>query len=125
MFNVFLIFLGSGLGGLSRYWTIKYAYLLFGREFPYGTLAVNIIGSFIMGVLTFLIQSTFNFLETQLRGFLLAGLLGGYTTFSTFSIDTFGLLESGHYFLAATYILLSIGLCLISVWLGYLVGKQI
>ena len=125
MLNACLIFLGSGVGGLLRYWTTTSVYLLFGKGFPHGTLAVNVLGSFVMGILAIVIQSKFNLLELPLRGLFIVGLLGGYTTFSAFSMDTLGLIESGSYFLAALYILISVTLCLVGVWLGAVVGRYI
>lgn len=125
MLNAFLIFLGCGLGGLLRYWTTTLVYLGLGRNFPHGTLVVNVCGSFVMGLLTMFIQSRFSSLEVPLRALLLVGLLGGYTTFSSFSMDTFGLIESGRYLLASLYIILSLVLCLAGVWLGITIGRQL
>lgn len=125
MLNAVLVFLGCGIGGLLRYWTTTVVYLGLGRGFPHGTLVVNVSGSFVMGLLTIFIQSKFSTLEMPLRALFLVGLLGGYTTFSSFSMDTLGLIESGRYLLAALYIILSFVLCLAGVWFGVVVGRQI
>jgi len=121
--STLLIFIGCGIGGVLRYLTTHFSTHFFGRAFPYGTLAVNAIGAFLMGLLTVLFQSKFHAFETPLRGLLLVGLLGGYTTFSSFSIDTLNLLEAGRYFSVACYVFLSVGLCLAFVWAGALCGK--
>jgi CrcB protein len=86
MSHYILIFLGCGLGGISRYWISNGIHLLFGQRFPYGTLIVNVTGSFLMGLLFILILDRFYTLAPQLRAFFLVGLLGGYTTFSSFSV---------------------------------------
>jgi len=95
MINLVLIFLGSGLGAISRYGLSNLVHSLVGRAFPYGTLVVNASGSFIMGLLFIIILERFGALAPQLRAFLLIGFLGGYTTFSSFSIETLTLLEQG------------------------------
>ncbi len=125
MQNTLLIFFGCGFGGLFRYWVSNFAYLLLGRDFPYGTLVVNVSGAFIVGLLTALVQERLSILESPMRALLLIGLLGGYTTFSTFSIETLTLFESANYTGAALNIALSVFLCLIAVWLGTLVGRQL
>ena len=80
MNNTLLIFLGSGLGGVLRYWTSHGIYFLLGRQFPYGTLIINVSGSFLMGLLFALILDRFIEIAPQLRALLLIGVLGGYTT---------------------------------------------
>ena len=76
------IFIGSGLGGVCRYWLSRATYLFIGPKFPYGTLVVNITGAFLTGLLFTIIIEKFNGLGVQLRALLLIGFLGGYTTFS-------------------------------------------
>lgn len=125
MFNTFLIFLGSGLGGISRYWVSNRIYSLFGRQFPYGTLAVNISGSFMMGFLFILLLERFTLIGPQLRSLLLVGFLGGYTTFSAFSIETINLFENGAWVNGCLNIFSSVFLCLIATWLGVMGGKQL
>ena len=120
-----MIFFGAGLGGITRYWVSNGVYVLFGRQFPYGTLFVNASGSFLMGLLFVIILERFNGIGPQLRAFLLIGFLGGYTTFSSFSLETFNLLESGAWLSAALNILLSVILCISLGWLGILGGRQL
>lgn len=125
MINTLLIFFGAGLGGVSRYWLSNGVYLLLGRQFPYGTLVVNASGSFLIGLLFILIMERAGSMAFQLRSFLLIGFLGGFTTFSSFSIETVNLFESGAWLSAIFNILLSITLCIGLAWLGIFGGRQL
>jgi len=125
MSNIILIFLGAGLGGVLRYLASNGVYLFLGRDFPYGTLIVNVTGCFCMGFLFIVITERFNGMAIPLRSFLLIGLLGGYTTFSSFSIETLNLFESGAWFSALLNVLLSVTLCLVAVWFGVIGGRQL
>ena len=120
-----LIFFGAGLGGLTRYGVANGIYSLVGRQFPYGTLFVNASGSFLMGLLFTVILDRFDGLGPQLRALLLIGFLGGYTTFSSFSLETLNLIESGAWFGALINILLSVTLCIALTWLGVLGARQL
>lgn len=121
--NTFLIFIGAGIGGVFRYWISNGTYSLLGRAFPYGTLFVNISGCFLMGFLFTLVIERWSELEAPLRAFLLIGLLGGYTTFSSFSIETINLIESGALISAFLNIILSVMLCITATWLGVIGGR--
>lgn len=123
--NLLLIFVGCGLGGLSRYWVSTSANSLLGQTFPYGTLVVNVSGSLVMGFLFVIIAERFGNIAPALRAFLLIGILGGYTTFSSFSIETINLLQSGEWFRVFANIFLSIILCVGGAWLGVLLGRQL
>lgn len=125
MTNVLLIFFGAGLGGVLRYMISNSTHWLVGRQFPYGTLVVNVSGCFLMGLLFVLILDRFNGIGPQLRAFLLIGFLGGYTTFSSFSIETLNLFESGAYLSGFINMFLSVMLCMVAVWLGVLGGRQL
>ena len=104
-------------GGLSRYYLSGWVYTLLGRSFPYGTLAVNVIGAYLIGLIMELaLRSTA--ISDNLRLGLTVGLLGGLTTFSTFSYETFKLLEDGQFVVAALNVLVSVFLCLLCTWLG-------
>jgi len=117
MQTVLLIAVFGGLGCLTRYYISGWVYDLFGRNFPYGTFAVNILGAFIIGlIMEFGIRSTS--LPVSLRTGLTIGFLGGLTTFSTFSYETFRLLEEGEFFVAMTNVLVSVTVCLTFTWLG-------
>ncbi len=116
--QVVLLVAGFGaLGCLTRYYLSGWAYDLLGRSFPYGTLLVNILGAFIIGlVMEFGMRSTL--LPATLRIGLTIGFLGGLTTFSTFSYETFRLLEDGEFFVATANVLVSVIICLVFTWLG-------
>jgi CrcB protein len=107
----------GALGCLARYFISGWGYVLLGRSFPYGTLIVNVLGAFFIGlVMEFGLRSTL--LPASLRVGLTIGFLGGFTTFSTFSYETFRLLEEGDFFVAATNVLVSVVGCLFFTWLG-------
>jgi CrcB protein len=123
--DTFLIFVGAGCGGVFRYWISNVSYWFLGRQFPYGTLIVNVSGCFLMGLLFILLLERFNGIGPQLRSLLLIGFLGGYTTFSSFSIETLNLFENGASLSGALNILLSVILCLAATWLGVIGGRQL
>ncbi|MCS5711937.1 fluoride efflux transporter CrcB [Candidatus Berkiella aquae] len=124
MNNLILIFIGAGVGGVLRYWLSSRIQLFLGSPFPYGTLFVNVSGSFLMGFLFVFIMERFTGLGPQLRALLLIGLLGGYTTFSSFSIETLQLVENGQWVGALTNIVLSILLCITATWIG-IIGARV
>ena len=124
MLNAVLIFFGAGTGGLIRFWVSNVCYWLLGNRFPYGTIVVNVSGSFLMGLLFALLLVRLDGANHALRALLLIGLLGGYTTFSSFSIETYFLLESGKWLSAILNVVLSVTLCITGVWLGTNVAKQ-
>ena len=125
MIDSALIFIGAGFGGLFRYWISNGIYLLLGRQFPYGTLVVYVSGCFLMGLLFVLTLDRFDSIGSQLRALLLIGLLGGYTTFSSFSIETINLFESGNWLSALTNIFLSTIVCIAAAWLGVIGGRNL
>ena len=121
-----LVFIAAGgaTGALMRYWISNGIYAALGREFPYGTLAVNALGSLLMGFCyVFMIERMH--VSAEWRAGLMIGLLGAFTTFSTFSIETLELLESGEAMKAGLNVLLSVTLCILGCWLGMLVGRNI
>ncbi len=104
-------------GGLTRYYLSGWVYSLLGRAFPYGTFVVNIIGAYFIGLIMELgLRSTA--ISDTLRLGLTVGFMGGLTTFSTFSYETFALLEDGQLLPAFVNILASVLVCLIFTWLG-------
>lgn len=123
--NQLLVIAGGGaLGALLRFWMSGLVYGVLGRDFPYGTLAVNVLGSLLMGACYVLFIERLSSLP-EWRAFVLIGLLGAFTTFSTFSIETLNLLEAGDIHKAFMNMLLSVGLCLGAVWLGVIAGRQL
>jgi CrcB protein len=115
---------GGAAGALMRYWMSNGIYALFGRGFPYGTLTVNVVGSLLMGFCyVFMIERMD--VSVEWRAALMIGLLGAFTTFSTFSIETLNLLESGEQMKAALNILLSVTLCILGCWIGMIVGRNV
>ncbi len=125
MTQTILILIGGGLGSVFRYWMSLGSYALLGRAFPYGTLAVNTLGCFLMGFLTIYIIERMNGQAESLRAFLLIGLLGGFTTFSSFSIETLNLFENGEILKTLLNIVGSVCLSLLGVSLGALLGRQL
>jgi len=122
--QILAIALGGAAGALLRYWTSTGIYALMGRTFPYGTLVVNVAGSLLMGFLYVLLVERLA-LSVEWRAALLIGLLGAFTTFSTFSMETFALFEDGERLKALANILLSVTLCLVAVWLGVMAGRRL
>ena len=115
---------GGAIGALLRFWISNGVYSFMGRDFPYGTLAVNIIGSFAMGI-GFILLVERAALAPEWRAFLLVGLLGALTTFSTFSIETLNLIESGALAKAAINMVGSVLVCVVAVWGGVLLARQL
>ena len=115
---------GGALGAVMRFGVSSSVYRVFGREFPYGTLTVNVLGSLLMG-LCFILMVERNILSMEWRSIIMIGFLGAFTTFSTFSMETLSLLESGELTRALLNILLSVTLCLAATWIGLTIGRQI
>ena len=115
---------GGAFGALLRYWMSNGVYLLLGRGFPYGTLAVNVLGSLVMGFLYIVMIERMSF-GAEWRAFALIGLLGAFTTFSTFSIETLILLEQADYAKAVANMLLSVLACVAAAFLGVMLARQL
>ena len=121
---VLFIALFGALGCLTRYFLSGWVYDLFGRGLPYGTFAVNIVGAFCIGlIMEFSMRSTL--VSPSLRIGLTIGFLGGLTTFSTFSYETFRLLEDGELIIAAGNVLVSVVVCLLSTWVGIVAARAL
>lgn len=118
------IAMGGAVGAVLRYGVSVSIYSLLGRGFPYGTLFVNVSGSLLMGLLSVLMLERFN-VGPEWRAAVLVGLLGSFTTFSTFSFETLNLLEQGDLMRAMSNIVLSVLVCLVAVWFGVLIGRQL
>lgn len=124
MLQAVAIATGGALGALLRFYASTAIYSILGRGFPYGTLFVNVSGSFIMGLCYVLFIDRLQ-ISPELRSAVLIGVLGAFTTFSTFSIETLNLIENGELMKASLNILLSVVLCIVGAWLGVLLGRQL
>lgn len=125
MFNLLILGLGGFLGAVSRYLVSGYVQDFFkSANFPYGTLVVNILGCFILGLLT-QIAGAKDLIDPQTRLFLMVGFIGAFTTFSTFSVESANLLQSGHNYTAALYLIGSNILGIIFVFVGQAVAGQL
>ncbi|WP_185985156.1 fluoride efflux transporter CrcB [Aureimonas mangrovi] len=122
--NVLLVALGGALGSVLRYGAGVLSLRLFGPAWPVGTLFVNVTGSFLMGLLVEAIARRLG-ASAELRLFLTTGLLGGYTTFSAFSLDALALYERGEVASAALYVGASVLLGLAAIAAGLALGRQI
>lgn len=115
---------GGAIGAVLRFGMSSNIYRVFGREFPYGTLAVNVLGSLLIGLFFILIIER-SVLSAEWRPVIIIGFLGAFTTFSAFSIETLLLLESGELSRAALNVFLNVALCLGATWLGLVIGRQL
>lgn len=120
--NWLLIAIGSALGGVARHGCGLVAASRWGAAFPWGTLLVNVAGSFLIGLIAALTVGRVSQPAQLSRDFLMVGVLGGFTTFSAFSLQTLMLLREGRLAAAATNVAVSVAVCLIAVFLGYLLG---
>jgi fluoride exporter len=122
----FWIFIGSALGGIARYWCSGVAAKLVGETFPWGTLFVNVFGSFIIGFFATITGPDGRWLvSSTARQFVMVGLCGGYTTFSSFSIQTLNLIHDGEWLYVGLNITGSVVLCLLAVWLGHFAAANL
>ena len=126
MMSYIWIAIGSAIGGAARYWCTGFAARLFGETFPWGTLLVNITGSLIIGFFATLTGPDGRFfVSSTTRQFVMIGLRGGYTTFSSFSLQTLNLVQDSEWLQAGGNIVGSVVLCLFAVWLGHILAASI
>lgn len=123
MNQLLVIAVGGAFGAVMRFLVSTGIYQWLGRGFPYGTLLVNVVGSFLIGLLTetLILQRVSVFLDY--RAAVLVGFMGSFTTFSTFSLETFYLLEQGQLGKAGLNVAISVGTCVAAVWIGLLCGR--
>lgn len=120
------IAIGSALGGMARYWCSGVAALLIGETFPWGTLIVNVVGSFIIGFFAALTGPGGRmYVGSGVSQFVMIGFCGGFTTFSSFSLQTLVLANDGEWLRVGANIAGSLTLCLAAVWAGYLLAASI
>lgn len=116
--------IGGAIGSVLRYLVQVQSANWFDSEFPYGTLVVNVIGSLLIGFLSFLLLERLHVSE-ETRAAVLVGLLGGFTTFSTFSLDTLNLIQQGNIINAMTNVVLSVLLCLLACFIGMILARSV
>ncbi len=123
--HILLVFVGGGLGSVARYMTTLTALAILGPQFPWGTFTVNVVGSALMGFLTAFILArwTPETGGTELRLFLTTGIIGGYTTFSAYSLDAFVLWERGQTLTATVYVLSSVVLSFLALSIAMLATR--
>ena len=113
---------GGAFGAVARYAISTWIFDSTSHKFPYATLSVNVLGSFVMGIFFVLILEK-GLLPPEWRGVLMIGFLGAFTTFSTFSLDALGLWQNGHLFLALVYALGTVVLCLAAITVAVLLTR--
>jgi fluoride exporter len=124
MLNTFgLVAAGGAIGAALRYSVIVASIRIIGPGFPLGTMIVNVAGSFIMGIMAILLMERMQ--GSALIPFVMVGILGGFTTFSSFSLDVMILLEKGRLLAAATYVFGSAGLSILALFLGFFFARSI
>lgn len=118
-----LVAVGGALGSVARFWASGWVASRWGETFPWGTLVVNASGSFLIGFLSTITQPDGRFwVSPETRTFFLVGLCGGYTTFSSFSLQTMELLRDGEWLYAGGNVILSVAICFGAVWLGHVLA---
>ena len=113
-----MVALGGALGSVGRFWLNTFVTARTGDGFPWGTLLINVLGSFAIGIFVAMMPAT----QDSARKFLMVGICGGFTTFSAFSLQTLELTQRGEWLRAGGNILGSVALCLVAVWLGWILG---
>lgn len=124
MQQLLLIAFGGAIGAMLRYGVSNGVHMMLGRGFPYGTLTVNVVGSFFIGLLYILMIERIA-QSVEWRAVLIIGFLGAFTTFSTFSLETITAIENGEISKAFLNILLNVTICLMATWVGILLARQL
>ena len=114
-----LVLLGSAIGGLLRFWLGNLVAVMAGTDFPWGTLLINVLGSFVIG----LAATGLPVADAGSRAFVMVGLCGGFTTFSAYSLQALDLLHTGRTGAAGAYMAGSVGACLAATWAGWALGR--
>ncbi|MGH7994052.1 MAG: fluoride efflux transporter CrcB [Limisphaerales bacterium] len=120
--------IGGALGSVGRFWLNGIVAARFGETFPWGTMFINVTGSFVIGIVAAL-ASAEGRMDSPSRAFttqfVMIGICGGYTTFSSFSLQTLNLLRDREWLYAGGNVVLSVILCLVAIWLGWLLGSTV
>ncbi len=119
-----IVALGGGIGSVLRFWAGGYVSSRLGTRFPYGTFVINITASFLIGFIMTVLAERAHW-DPSWRYLLVAGFLGGYSTFSTFEYETFQVFRDGEFLIAAMNIALSVGVGFVAVWIGAIAGRSI
>jgi len=122
LIRYFIVFIGAGFGGGLRYWLSSYVQKNFPPYFPFGTLAVNLLGSFILGLLIFGLDDK-ELVSPYLKLFIGIGFCGGFTTFSTFSLESFNLIRDAEFLFASLNIIANVLLTILGVYIAYLITR--
>jgi fluoride exporter len=125
MNQLIAVAMGGAFGAALRFLVSNGVYQWLGRGFPYGTLTVNVIGSFLIGLMTEALILQRIAISMEYRAAILVGLFGSLTTFSTFSLETLYLIEQGNILKASLNVLVSVFLCIFAVWIGLLLGRTL
>jgi len=124
--NFVWVMIGGAIGSAARFWGSVVIAQRFGETFPWGTLIVNVIGCFVIGLFNTLTGPDGRwFLPIAARQFVMIGICGGFTTFSAFSLQTLSLIQNGEWLHAGNNVLLSVLLCMIAVWLGHILAANV
>ena len=115
------VLVGSALGGLARFWLGAWSIEVLGPDFPWGTLAINVLGSFIIGAAATAFPTDAN----DMRALIMVGFCGGFTTFSSFSLQNLELLQADRFGAASIYIAASVAACLAATALGWTLGRSV
>jgi fluoride exporter len=119
-----MVAIGGGLGSVLRFWAGTFVSARMGTRFPYGTLLINCTASFLIGFIITLLSERVHW-NPNIRFLIPIGFIGGYSTFSTFEYETFRVMQDGEILVAILYVVLSVVVGFIAVWLGVIAGRQI
>lgn len=124
MSNILLVAVGGAIGSVARYLVGLWATRLAGPNFPWGTLTVNVVGAFAIGLFVEMVARRFD-ASTEMRAFIVTGILGGFTTWSSFTLDTMVLFERGEIGLSALYLLASLLVSFAAIFAGLALGRAL
>jgi CrcB protein len=124
MKNYLIVGIGSALGGMTRYFLSNFVYKFLEPIFPYGTLVVNVVGSFLIGIFLFYLDAN-ELISSEVRIFLTIGFCGGLTTFSTFTYETFKLIQNSEFLFAGLNIILNLFLTLLGILIAFIISQKL